>query len=301
MKLRHRSWTTFALFVSSATVGQAAGNQVDDGVSARFEKHTYQSNATSERASASLDYRLLKPEPIDRGREYPLVLFLHGAGRRGTDNAAQLRTFPELMARPEYRRQYPCFLVAPQCPPGRRWENEFDAVIGILNELMQRQPVDRRRIYLTGFSMGGYGAWSFTARRPDLFAAVAPAEGGGDVRTAHQLVDVPIWAVHGDADQVVPVRQTREMIRAIERAGGSPKFTELEGVGHNSWPRGFTNSNGVIAWMFAQRQPWFAYRIDWPVMLLLLADAIVATWLGTLAWKRWRRAGPCQDRRSIAS
>ncbi len=215
-------------------------------------------------------YRLLKPQSIEPGKKYPVVLFLHGAGERGSDNRVQLSYLPEWMAAPEMRQKYPCFLIAPQCPEGKKWveidwsskdsaplaeiSRPLGAVVGMLDELIKTEPVDIRRIYLTGLSMGGYGSWDLGERMPERFAAVAPVCGGGDEAHADRLKKVPLWAWHGDADGAVPVERSRQMIAAIKAAGGDPKYTELKGVGHNSWTPAYTDPNGVVPWMFEQVQ-----------------------------------------------
>jgi predicted peptidase len=100
--------------------------------------------------------------------------------------------------------------------------------------------------------MGGYGSWDLAARRPELFAAVVPICGGGDEHAAERLLKTPIWAVHGDADTAVPVERSRRMIEAIKAAGGQPKYSELPGVGHNSWTPAYSDPEGVLPWMFEQ-------------------------------------------------
>ena len=133
--------------------------------------------------------------------------------------------------------------------------------------------------------MGAYGTWSLAALRPDLFAAAVPVAGGGDVQTAHQLIDLPIWAVHGDADKAVPVSQSREMIKAIRHAGGSPSYTELKNVTHNSWPQAYTGPNNILPWMFAQKKPLFKFTFEnCLITIMLLIDLVVAIWL----FKTWR-------------
>jgi predicted peptidase len=215
-------------------------------------------------------YRLLKPDPIEPGQKYPLVLFLHGAGERGTDNKAQLEYLPELMAKPEHRRKYPCFLLAPQCPPRESWAglrgrdlkpmaqgeptDPMKAAIGMLEHVEKSYPVDARRIYLTGLSMGGYGSWDLAMRMPEKFAAVAPICGGGDEKQAEKLVKLPIWAFHGAEDSVVPVARSRSMIEAIKKAGGNPKYSELPGVEHDSWTPAYNEPSDLLPWMFEQRK-----------------------------------------------
>lgn len=237
----------------------------DETVS-RFEAHEITTGSGSQRHV--LAYRLLKPEHIEPGKQYPVVLFLHGAGERGTDNRVQLLYFPELMASDAYRARYPCFLVAPQCPPDEKWvdvdwsdkestpstglNEQSRAAIAILDELEQKYPIDRRREYLTGLSMGGYGTWALAEAFPDRFAAVVPICGGGDERQAARLKNVPIWAVHGAEDKAVPVERSRKMIQAIRDAGGRPRYTEYPGVAHNSWTPAYTDPEGVVPWMFHQ-------------------------------------------------
>lgn len=212
--------------------------------------------------------RLLRPESPESGESYPLILFLHGMGERGVDNRAQLRFLPEWMAEPERRRRFPCYLLAPQCRPDRYWVEtprafdrtaprqppgpQMQAVIELLEDALRELPIDPRRLYLTGLSMGGYGSWDLGTRLADRWAAVAPICGGGDELYADRLAGVPVWAWHGADDEVVPVEKTRRMIEAIRNAGGDPKYSELPGVGHDSWTQAYTSADGVVPWMFAQ-------------------------------------------------
>ncbi len=244
-----------------------SGVELTDELAARYEDRTYRQTA-GDSAEHEFHYRLLRPPTLEPGRKYPLVLFLHGAGERGDDNRNQLKYLPAQMALPEMQQQYPCFLLAPQCPlgkwwnsPGRRAEGEptqglsevMQAVEGQLAEVLAAEPIDRERVLLTGLSMGGYGSWDLACRHPEWFAAVVPICGGGDPKQVARLVGVPVWAVHGDADNVVPVGQTQRMVEALRAAGGEPKYSELPGVGHNSWTPAYDDPAGVLPWMFEQR------------------------------------------------
>ncbi len=216
-------------------------------------------------------YRLLRPDPLQPGQSYPVILFLHGAGERGNDNIKQLRYFPDQMAEPEMRQGFACFVVAPQCRNDCKWVNsdwrkkqsdplapqpseQLQMAVQALQEVLAEFPVDRSRIYLTGISMGGYGCWELACRHPDWFAAVAPICGGGDEACAKSLVDIPIWAFHGDKDPVVPPVRSRSMIEAIQQAGGQPRYSELKGVGHRSWSFAYSRESGLIPWMFRQQK-----------------------------------------------
>jgi len=215
-------------------------------------------------------YRLMSPAAIEPGRKYPLVIFLHGAGERGDCNEAQLRYLPEVLARPENRERYPCFVVAPQCPAERQWievplrkvesvplytsGTALRMIRAVGSDVVANQPIDLDRVYLTGISMGGYGCWYLGAWEAKEFAAVAPICGGGDEAGAAALKDTPVWAVHGAVDDIVPVERSRNMIAAIRAAGGSPRYSELHDVGHHSWQPAYEPSFGLLDWMFEQRR-----------------------------------------------
>jgi len=217
-------------------------------------------------------YVVLPPPEVEAGKTYPLVFFLHGAGERGTDPAKLLVHFPAQMARPEWRGKYPCYLVAPQCRDDRLWMNQhwsekeskplddqpndqMAMAIAVLEQSLRTLPVDRRRVYLTGLSMGGYGSWELAMRHPEWFAALAPVCGGGDESRAGRLKSLPIWTAHGDADTAVWPIRSRRMVEAVNAAGGSIRYTEYAGVGHNSWTPFHTDPEGVVPWMFQQRRP----------------------------------------------
>jgi predicted peptidase len=217
----------------------------------------------------TLPYRFLKPEHIEAGRKYPLVLFLHGAGERGNDNRKQLvHALPEFIKR-QNRARFPCFVVAPQCPTERRWvevdwtlqrhemPEEMSVPLGLTWELLQQvteqYPIDQDRIYITGLSMGGYGAWDLIQRKPDYFAAALPVCGGADEKYAERLINLPIWTFHGDKDAVVPLVRSTRMVETIEKAGGKPKLTIYPGVGHDSWTATYANPE-VLEWLFSQKK-----------------------------------------------
>jgi predicted peptidase len=214
-----------------------------------------------------LPYRLLKPLAVEEGKKYPLVIFLHGAGERGVDNDKQLIHGVPQFASEENRKKYPCFLIAPQCPDGKKWvEVDWSAdthtlpkdpgevgrlTLALIEKAIKELPVDSKRVYITGLSMGGYGTWDLLARRPDLFAAAAPVCGGADEATASKIKDIPIWVFHGAKDGAVKPARSRNMVAALEKAGGKPKYTEYPDVGHNSWDPAYRDPE-FYKWLFAQ-------------------------------------------------
>lgn len=225
-------------------------------------------------ATIGFRYRLLRPafvgEDGQRDRPYPLVVFLHGAGERGTDNVRQLKYLPTWLAEPDLRRWYPCFVLAPQCRMDERWVDvswadtkstpqpaaptvDLAAAMKAIEETLVREAVDPARVYLTGLSMGGFGTWDLGARLTGRFAAILPICGGGDERVAARLADLPIWCFHGDADTAVPVERSRAMIAALRAAGGRPIYSELAGVGHDSWTPAYRD-RFVLDWLFSQRR-----------------------------------------------
>ncbi len=222
-----------------------------------------------ETGKGKLPYRLLAPDDYDPKKSYPLVIFLHGAGERGTNNEAQFVHGVSPFAKEAGRKSHPCFLIAPQCPPGKRWvEVDWSAkahtmpaepsepmalLLELLPQLQKRYSIDPKRIYVTGLSMGGFGTWDLLARRPSLFAAAVPICGGGDEATAARIKDVPVWVFHGDRDGVVKVERSRNMVAALRKAGGKSKYTEYKGIGHNSWTQTY-NDPAVLKWLFAQRR-----------------------------------------------
>ncbi len=210
-------------------------------------------------------YRLLKP--LNQNTSAPLVIFLHGAGERGNDNQRQLTYLPERFIDAPHLNTKNCFVLAPQCPIDDAWApfgprgpeateqtKAMKAAIITIRKILSEENIDTSRIYLTGLSMGGFGSWDLAARHPDWFAAVVPICGGGDPKTASQLIDVPIWAFHGDKDQIVPEQASSKMVLAIRNAGGRPAYTVLQGVGHGSWPYAY-GARVAMDWMFAQRHP----------------------------------------------
>ncbi len=232
-----------------------------------LEKHTFASSGQS------LLYRLARPltsPSTSAAAKFPLVIILHGAGQRGTDNEQHLAAIVPAFLAPDIRARFPAFIVAPQCPPDVKWTGiNWQAVppdpqtaeptyamrllIALVEKLATELPIDRARIYVVGVSMGGSGTWDIITRRPDLFAAAVPLCGGADATTGRRLAQLPVWCFQGARDDVVVPSLSRNMIAAIERAGGKPRYTEYPEAGHNIVDLVFRDP-AIIPWLFAQRR-----------------------------------------------
>jgi len=217
---------------------------------------------------ATYKYRIYVPsEKSDKAP--PVMLFLHGAGERGSDNEAQTKV--GLAPAISQQKDFPFIVVMPQCPRGRWWsEPDMQAqALKALEQTIEEFKCDQSRVYLTGLSMGGYGLWAIAASHPGKFAALAPVCGG--VRpprpvpvqpgtldmskmenpyafVAEKVGKTPVWVFHGGADSVVPVTESQKMVEALKAIGGNVKYTEYEGVGHNSWDKAYSESE-LYKWM----------------------------------------------------
>ncbi|MDP5140071.1 MAG: prolyl oligopeptidase family serine peptidase [Spirosomaceae bacterium] len=237
----------------------------------QFEKETYMSSS-----GEYLPYRILKPLNFDSTKKYPIVLFLHGAGERGDDNEAQLTHGVSTFLIERYRKGFPCFVIAPQCPAEGYWSSAkfdretypidfdynysyeitpaLDAAIELLNSYLGDDYADTSRVYITGLSMGGMGTFEAVARFPDLFAAAVPVCGGGDPDSYNkETAQVPFWIFHGDADGVVPVKNSQKMYARLVELGADVKYREYPDVNHNSWDKAYSET-ALIPWVFSKRR-----------------------------------------------
>ena len=212
---------------------------------------------------------LLETEEDGRRRSadgWPLLLFLHGAGERGDDLKRVVVHGPPRLV-DEMEALQGCVVLSPQCPRNEWWRPA--TLRALLDEVLAAHPrIDRDRLYVTGLSMGGYGTWSLVAEYPDLFAAAIPICGGGslnrlssdygargefDIEKLKRARDLPIWAFHGDADEVVPVGETLLLVEALRETGRAVKLTVYPDVGHDSWTRTYADPS-VYAWLLRQRR-----------------------------------------------
>ncbi len=196
--------------------------------------------------SASMDYLLYLPSNYAASptEQFPLLLFLHGAGERGSDLERVKHHGPPRLA--SEGRQFPFIIASPQCPAEDWWHGHLLRIL--LDELLATLRIDTERLYLTGMSMGGYGTWEMAMMYPDLFAAIAPICGGGNPYWVRRIKRVPAWAFHGGKDPVVPLEKSEEMVAALQSAGGDARLTVYPDAGHDSWTQTYNNPD-LYTWL----------------------------------------------------
>jgi len=210
-----------------------------------------QAKVFEKQVTVKLNYLLFLPEGYsnDSDKKWPVMLFLHGAGERGSDvNKVKVHGPPKIV---QNRKDFPFIVVSPQCPSDSWWR-PFE-LIALLDEIQSQYKVDPDRVYLTGLSMGGFGTWDLATQYPQRFAAIAPICGGGNPVLARRIKDIPAWVFHGGADRVVPVARSEEMVDALKKAGADVKFTRYEGVDHDSWTRTYANEE-LYQWMLSHKR-----------------------------------------------
>ena len=187
----------------------------------------------------------------NKGDKVPLIVFLHGSGERASDlNKVKAWGPPAIV---EKDPNFPFMVVSPQVPDGQWWDAY--QLKSMLDDVLKRYNVDRKRVYLTGISMGGYGAWDFASRYPDYFAAVAPICGGGIPRLTRSMKDIPVWAFHGLKDDAVPEQESARMVEALKAYGGNVEYTVLPETGHiEAWVHAYGEA-GLFDWFLHQRRP----------------------------------------------
>ena len=232
---------------------------------ATFDREVY------EEKGHSLPYRILLPKDFEPTKKYPLLVFLHGAGERGSDNALQLTHGSSLFLAPSFREKQAAIVVFPQCPKDGYWatiisrdgpnrfvysekpKNNLQLVLveGMIRSLKKKYRIDKRRIYLGGLSMGAMGTFELVYRNPRKFAAAFAICGGANPKIARKLRR-PVWRIdHGEADQVVPIVFSENMVNALEENKAKVLFNRYPGVNHNSWDNVFADPS-FLPWLFAQ-------------------------------------------------
>jgi predicted peptidase len=213
----------------------------------------------------TMRYRLFVPPSYDAAKKYPLILFLHNALARGSDNLAQISgtDYPgtHLWTTTDAQAKFPAFILAPQLSDTKAWTRphadtppvSIRMALEILDTVEEQYTVDLDRVYVVGQSMGGEGVWMSMAVAPGRFAAGLALCGYGEPWMIERIAKTPVWAFQGTADDIVPVEHAREWIAALRKAGGTPKYSEYPGVGHQVWDKAFAEPD-MLPWLSAQRR-----------------------------------------------
>ncbi len=243
---------TMLVFLCLAVTFLTTGCEVKDSkeVTVKIGQHaqSFDKTVVTENHYTS-QYLLFLPEGYDKSNKlWPLIVFLHGMGESGDDlEKVKLHGLPKIV---EKKKDFPFVVLSPQCPTGKWWDEEL--LINLIDEIVARYNVDDRRIYLTGLSMGGFGTWKLACKYPERFAAIAPICGGGEPFDAMRfLKDMPMWVFHGAKDTVVPLRRSEEMVAAVKKVGGKPRFTVYPDAKHDSWTASYDNPE-LYEWFLKQ-------------------------------------------------
>ncbi len=237
-------------------------------------QHEFKPRTFSSKSGQELPYRILFPSNYNSSKKYPLVLFLHGSGERGTDNKKQLTHGGELFLK--NINKFPAIVVFPQCPSDSYWTSlkvdesvnphairfeykdkptwPMQATVELVIQLRNTEKVDPTRVYVMGVSLGGMGTFELISRYPELFAAAVPICGGGNTQFAKKFArQVPLWLFHGAQDDVVNPAYSREMYQTLKSLGAKVTYTEYPGVKHNSWNKALAEPQ-LLPWMFSQQK-----------------------------------------------
>lgn len=251
-----------ALVVALAPAAQAAERPAETGFLDRTVTVDGQAFA----------YQVYVPRGYRPGSRPPAILALHGAGERGSDGLLQTEVGLAGAIR-RHPDRWPAVAVFPQAPAALLWRDlPARVAMAALAQAEAEFGTDPDRVYLMGLSMGGSGTWTLAYAHPGRFAALVPvcafagpfrglppvaADASADAdpyaALARKIAAVPVWMIHGEADSVVPVEESRRMHAALAAAGGRVTYKELPGVNHNSWDPGFADP-ALPAWLFQQRR-----------------------------------------------
>ena len=212
----------------------------------------------------AMAYRLFVPPDYDAVKKYPIVLWLHGAAGRGSDNFSQLAggnsPGSHFWTTPQNQAKYHAFVLAPQVDATKGWARPHTntppvairLALEILDTIEKKYSIDRAREYVVGQSMGGEGVWAALSIAPERFAAAIALCGYGDAYMIRRVAKVPAWIFQGEEDPAVPVTRAREWVAELRKAGGTPKYTEYPSIGHNVWDVAFSEP-GLAEWLFSHQ------------------------------------------------
>ncbi|QEL14895.1 carboxylesterase family protein [Limnoglobus roseus] len=199
-------------------------------------------------------YVVYVPPTIDTSKPVPVMLFLHGAGetKGGSMMPIEQGLAPHIKRFEAKKAKFPFVVVIPQAET-RGWLSDgpnAKRAVAMLDATMKEYNGDPKRTYLTGLSMGGFGTWSLAAAFPDRWAAIVPICGAGKAEWAEKIKDIPCWVFHGVEDKAVNVKGSRDMVEALKKAGGEPRYSEFPYAGHNSWDAAYSHEE-LYPWLLS--------------------------------------------------
>lgn len=234
-------------------------------------RNKYSKKFFTDSTGTTLPYRFLCPKTDTvagaDSAKYPVLLFLHGAGERGSDNEINLSYIDKVFGSDVFQQEHPCYVIVPQCAELYRWcetdwtlpyhtmPYQMSKYLSAANELLDSVAAlpnaDINKIYVTGMSMGGFGTWDIICRYPGKFAAAMPICGGADEKVACRVKNIPIRTFHGSTDKLVKVSRSRNISNAIRACGGTKcQYTEFPGMGHLIWDKVYSNKEN-LDWLFS--------------------------------------------------
>jgi predicted peptidase len=261
MRFPLRLFAGFLLILPSSMVLGLSAQQSEDGSPVDgFQARSYHSPG-----GETMPHRLFVPSGYDASKKYPLVLWLHGAAGRGSDNRLQISEGntpgTHVWITPENQAKYHAFVLAPQVSSTKAWARphantpaiSIRLALEILDAVEKQYSIDAGRVYVAGQSMGGEGVWAALAAAPGKFAAAVALCGYGFEDLIAVDAKTPVWIFQGEADPIVPVENARRWVRALRAAGGNPRYTEVPGWGHNVWEKAFADPE-LVRWLFANHR-----------------------------------------------
>jgi len=262
MNLRNALSCAFLSLIFIAT-GCGSGDSDTAHTQPRQEPTSLKRDVT---ITVTANYLLYLPKDYtDYGRKSPLMLFLHGAGERGSNLELIKKHGPPKLI--EQGKEFPAIVVAPQCPADQRWYERWNRKMleTLLDDIVENYNVDTDRIYLTGMSMGGLATWRLAADHPGRFAAIVPICGGGSADWGPRLAHLPVWTFHGQRDRTIPIRRSEEMVMALRQYGSDIRFTVYPEAGHDSWTQAY-DTEELYTWLFKQKRRPIPYTLPKPVI-----------------------------------
>lgn len=241
-------------FIAAAAATAAARAQVPAPGAQTPQSVTVTVKEGDAERQVEIKYLLFLPtdygSPEKKEVQWPLLLFLHGGGERGTDLELVKKHGPPKIV--EQRKDFPFITISPQIPAEKTWNPH--ELAKLVDHVANTYQVDPKRLYVSGLGLGAGGTWDLLANYPGKFAAAVPISGPGEPATAEQLKGTPIWLFHGAKDPDSPIAKSEEMVEALKKVGGNVKFTVYPEAGHDAWTETYSNEE-VYKWLLEQKLP----------------------------------------------